>query len=173
MMIDEIERRLRLPAPDEPAILPPLYLPVQVGTAPLTAREIGLRVGRQRRSLPLVLLGAVLLLVAALAGALVSGALRLETLRDAVPIPGLYTGSGITFDYPDDWARLTPHAPLGNSAAWVALIVGNRAVTGCEPDSAAVARNSPPPQPEPIDGEVVMGDQQAVISNLEDRIYAA
>ena len=34
MTFDEIERRLRLPAPDEPAVLPALLLPIQVGTAP-------------------------------------------------------------------------------------------------------------------------------------------
>jgi hypothetical protein len=172
MTTDEIERRLRLPAPDEPALLPALYLPVQVGTAPLTARDLGLRDDRGRRPMSLVLLGAVLLLVAALAGALLTGALRLQQLRDALPIPGLYTGRGITLDYPDAWTRLTPNDPTGSSGAWVATIIGNRAVTGCEADSAAVMKGSPPPQPEPSDGVVVMGDQQGVIYHLEDRIYA-
>jgi len=66
MTIDELERRLRLPAPDEPAVLPALLLPVRVGTAPLSGRTIDLRLGRRRRPMPLVLLGTVLLLVGAL-----------------------------------------------------------------------------------------------------------
>jgi hypothetical protein len=173
MTVDEIERRLRLPAPDEPASLPALLLPVRVGTAALPDRTIDFRLGRRRRPMPLVLLGSVLLLVAALVGALLVGAFRLEQLRDAVPIPGLYTGRGITLDYPDDWTRFTPRDPFGNSGANVALIVGNRELDGCASDSAAVERNSPPPQPTAApDGVTYMGDQTGVIHGVEDRIYA-
>ena len=129
MTTDEIERRLRLPAPDEPTLLPALYLPVQVGYgAPDSARDGPPRRVGTRRPVPLVLLGAVLLLVAALAGAVLTGALRLEQLRDALPIPGLYAGHGITLEYPDDWTRLTPPDPTGSSGSWVATIVGNRDV---------------------------------------------
>ena len=172
MTTDEIERRLRLPAPDEPAHLPALYLPVQVGTTALTDREVGLRLGRQRRTVPVVLLGAVLLLVAALVGAVLTGALRLDLLRDAIPVPGQFAGRGITLDYPDDWTPLTPHDPLGSGGSSVALIVGNRRVDGCEPDSEAVSRHSPAPQPTASDGVVNMGFQQGVITDVEDRIYA-
>jgi hypothetical protein len=172
MTIDDIERRLRLAAPDEPAVLPALLLPVQIGTAPVTERSVDLQLGRRRRPVSLVLLGTVLLLVAGLVGAVVSGAIRLEQLRDAMPIPGLYTGRGISLDYPDDWTRLTPPDPTGSSGAWVATIIGNREVDGCAPDSAAVAGNSPPPQPQPSGGVVDMGNQQGVVPFVEDRIYA-
>src|SRR6186997_2245267 len=107
MTFDEIERRLRLPAPDEPSVLPALLLPIQVGTSRLAERRVDLRVGRRRWSTPLAVLGTALLLVGALVGALLTGALRLEQLRDAMPVPGLYTGQGLTLDYPDDWTRLT------------------------------------------------------------------
>ncbi len=173
MTFEEIERRLRLPAPDEPAMLPALVLPVRVSTAALSDRTIDLRLGRRQRRVPLVLLAAMLLLATAVAGALLVGALRIEQLRDALPIPGVYGGRGITVDFPDDWQRLTPHDPFGNSGSWVALIVGNRAVAGCEPRSEAVERNSPAPQPTAAeDGVVYLGDQTGVIFHLEDRIYA-
>lgn len=173
MTFDEIERRLRLPAPDEPAMLPALLLPVRVSTATLPDRTIELRLGRRHRPMSLVLLGMVVLLVATLAGTLFVGALRLEQLRDALPIPGLFTGRGITLDYPDGWTRLTPWNPLGNSGASVALITGNREIAGCEPDSPAVERNSPPPQPTAAaDGNVYLPRQSGVIYDLEDRIYA-
>jgi hypothetical protein len=173
MTFDEIERRLRLPTPDEPLSLPALLLPVRVETAALPDRSIDLRLGQGRRPMSLVLLGSVLLLIAALVGAVLAGAFRLELLRDALPIPGLYTGRGMTIDYPDDWTRLTPHDPFGNSGSWVALIVGNREVEGCERDSEAVERNSPPPQPTVApDGITYLGDQTGVIYSLEDRIYA-
>jgi hypothetical protein len=172
MTIDELERRLRIPAPDEPAMLPPLLLPMHLATERLAERRIDLRLGSRRRTMPMVLLGTALLLVATLVTALLVGALRLEQVRDALPIPGMYTGRGITLDYPDDWTVFTPRGPLSTSGAWVALIAGNRAVDGCEPDSEAVARNSPPPQPEPSDGVVNLGGQQGVIFSLEDRIYA-
>ena len=172
MTIDEIERRLRQPAPDEPSVLPALLLPIHVGAAPLSERRVDLRVGRRRWSTPLAVLGTALLLVGALVGALLTGALRLEQLRDALPIPGLYTGHGITVDYPDSWTRLTPHDPTDSSGAWVALIVGNRDVDGCATDSPGVAEHSPAPQPEPsADGVTYLGDQQGVIYHLEDRIY--
>lgn len=173
MTFDEIERRLRLPAPDEPAVLPALLLPVRVATAALPDRSIDLRLGRRQRRLPVLMLATGLLLVAAVAGALGVGALRIDQLRDALPIPGLYSGRGITIDYPDDWQRLTPHDPFGNSGSWVALIVGNRSVTGCEAESAAVERNSPPPEPTPAEDGITYGeDQTGVIYHLEDRIYA-
>jgi hypothetical protein len=174
MTIDEIERRLQLPAPDEPVHLRPLILPIRIASAPLDARQLDFRFGRGRRTMPMMLVGVVLLLVAALVGAVLAGALRLEQLRDALPIPGMYSGRGISIDYPDGWRRLTPHDPLGSSGSSVALIVGNRDVDGCEPDSEAVAKNSPPPQPVPSEGVevVVEPDQQGVIFHLEDRIYA-
>jgi hypothetical protein len=173
MTVDEIERRLRLPAPDEPLSLPALLLPVRVDTAAFPDRSIDLRLGRQQRRMPLVLLGTVLLLVAALVGAVLAGAFRLEQLRDALPIPGMYTGRGITFDYPDDWTRLTPHDPFGNSGSAVALIVGNREVEGCEPDSEDVARNTPAPQPTAAeDGITYIPEQDGAIFALEDRVYA-
>jgi hypothetical protein len=173
MTFDEIERRLRLPAPDEPAMLPALVLPVRVSTATLPDRTIELRLGRRQRRVPALMLATGLLLAAAVVGAVLVGAFRLEQLRDALPIPGLYTGRGITIDYPDGWHRLTPHDPIGNSGSWVAVIVGNREVAGCEADSDAVERNSPPPEPTVApDGNYYGGDQTGVIYHLEDRIYA-
>jgi len=173
MTFDEIERRLRLPAPDEPAVLPALVLPVRIGTAPLSERTIDLRLGRRQGRVPALLLATALLLVSAMIGAVLVGALRVEQLRDALPIPGLYTGRGISVDYPTSWQRFTPHDPIGNSGSNVALIVGNRDVTGCEADAAAVERNSPPPQPTPDESGISYGgDQTGVIYHLEDRIYA-
>ena len=171
MTIDELERRLRLPAPDEPTVLPALLLPIQVGTARPAERRVDLRAGRRRTSMPVLVLGTALLLVGALVGALLSGALRLEQLRDALPIPGRYAGHGFTFDYPDDWIRLTPHDPFGSSGANVVFIAGNRAVDGCEADGEAVARHTPAPEVVTQDGSIDAGSQEGVIYHLEDRIY--
>jgi hypothetical protein len=68
----DIERRLRLPAPDEPASLPALLLPVE--TRSLEAR-LGRRIGA-RRAPDLRLAVAVVALLALLTTVLVAGALR-------------------------------------------------------------------------------------------------
>ncbi len=139
MMIDEIERRLRLPAPDEPAILPPLYLPVQVGTAPLTGRKksVSASVGSDG-SLPLVLLGAVLLLVGGPRGRpRLPGALRLEGASRCGPDPGPVRGSG---HHGRLSGRLDP-AHTARAARQQRRLGGAHRrrweVDGCEPDSAA------------------------------------
>jgi len=77
MTTDEIERRLRYAAPDEPATLPPLLLPLQIGTEPVSERSIDLRLGRRRRSMPLAGVAAVAI------GALVANSLVARRPRAA------------------------------------------------------------------------------------------
>ena len=65
MHSDEIERRLRLAAPDEPSFLPPLLLPQATGGVNMTGRRV--RAGSTGSSLRLLSPRLVLALVALLA----------------------------------------------------------------------------------------------------------
>jgi hypothetical protein len=170
MTIQELERRLRMPALDEPAVLPALVLPM-TEPATLAGREVRLRLGRSERRLPLRLAIGVLLLLGVLIGAIAAGAIYLTTHPAPFLTPGLYAGRGIQLDYPPAWTRLTPIDPFGGSGASVALLASSRSIDGCEPDSATVSANTPPP-PQPTNGGVDMGDQTGTIFGLEDRMYA-
>lgn len=132
MHSDEIERRLRLPAPDEPSFLPPLLLPQTTAGFDLTGRRV--RAGSTGGSLRLVsprLAIALVALLLALAAAMVTGALRLDRLFERLPKELSFTGDGVAFDIPDGWVQLTPDDPFNNSAAFTTLVVANRDVEGC------------------------------------------
>jgi hypothetical protein len=147
MHSDEIERRLRMPAHDEPSFLPPLLLPQATGFD-LTGGRI--RAGSAGASLRLLsprLVLALVALLAALAAATVSGAIRLDRLPNPF-LPQLsFAGDGVSIDYPDNWVQLTPEDPGGMSSAFTSLVVANRAVPGCsaeELDGARVGGNAVP-----------------------------
>ena len=106
MHSDEIERRLRLPAHDEPSILPPLLLP-QASGFDLTGGRV--RAGSAGGSLRLLsprLVLALVALLAALAAATVSGAIRLDRLPNPFLTQLSFAGDGVSIDYPDDWVQL-------------------------------------------------------------------
>ena len=131
MHSEEIERRLRLPAHDEPSLLPPLLLP-QAGGFDLTGGRV--RAGSAGGSLRLLsprLVIALVALLAALAAASVSGAIRLDQLPNPFRTVSSFESDGVSLDYPDGWHQLTPDDPRGMSAGMTSLIVSNRDVDGC------------------------------------------
>ncbi len=133
MNSQDIERRLRLPAPDEPAVLPALILPSRP-SAGFGAVRGRVRVGAAGQSTGIMsprLALALLALVVAMVAAIASGALRLERVPTPLDPDGTYTGRGIEITYPKEWVRLTADDPLNASGASVALIVANADVAGC------------------------------------------
>jgi hypothetical protein len=137
MNSQDIERRLRLPAPDEPAILPALSLP-SGSSAGFGAVRGRLRAGSAGHPIGLMsprLAVALLALVVAMVAAIASGALRL----DRSTTNGIFTGRGVQLTYPEGWVRLTAEDPLNMSGASVALILTTAGVTGCS------AGELPPP----------------------------
>ena len=147
MHSDEIERRLRMPAHDEPSFLPPLVLPqtsafdliggrVRAGSA---VRRYGCsrrgscsRWSRSsRRLLP--------------RRSRVRSASTSCRTRSVTQLS--FAGDGVSIDYPDNWVQLTPEDPGGLSSAFTSLIVANRAVPGCstaELNGARVGGNAVP-----------------------------
>ena len=122
--------------------------------------------------MPLVLLGTVLLLAASLVGALLGG--RSGWTSFGMPYPsGLYTGRGVTLDYPDDGIASRPGIPSARAApGWRSSppTARFRPAPRTRPPWNA---DAPPPQPLPsADGVVYMGNQQGRITGVEDRIYA-
>ena len=179
MHSDEIERRLRLPAPDEPSFLPPLLLPQAVGGFELTGRRV--RPGSAGGSLRLLSPRLVIVLFAlllALAAATVSGALRLDRLLERLPPELSFTGDGVAFDIPDGWVQLTPNDPFNNSAAFTTLVVANRDVEGCAASEVPWVTPAPPIYVTPAPG--ASGDVLAVeqpvggpeYSGIEDQVFA-
>lgn len=178
MHSDEIERRLRLPAPDEPSLLPPLLLPQGVGGFELTGR---VRPGSAGGSLRLIsprLAIALIALLAALVAATVTGALRLDRLLERLPQELSFTGDGVSFDIPDDWVQLTPDDPFNNSAAFTTLVVANRDVEGCDASEVPWATPPPPVLVTPAPGEsgepmyVEPLRDRPVYSGIEDQVFA-
>ncbi len=90
----DIERLLRQPAHDEPAILPALVLPHETATGGLRDRSLDTPLGFGRMTLTMRVAIAALLLAAALVGALASGTLRLEQLNAPLSDHGTFTGRG-------------------------------------------------------------------------------
>ena len=161
----EIERRLRLPAPDEPAVLPALVLPVfDVGLGQARGR---VRLGRQTRSFlgapPLAF--ALLALLVAMIGAIAIGALRLDRLPNPFDPNAGFGGRGITLDYPKGWVVAAALNPFNDRGSFTALIVSNVGVTGCS-ESDLGSADDPTPV---ISGAAVeyVGDA----APLEDRIF--
>jgi hypothetical protein len=173
MHSQEIERRLRLPAPDEPVALPALILP----NAPFGVPS-GIRVhtGRTGRTFPTAsprLVFAVLLLLAALIGALLTGALRLDLLKGPLQAVDLVS-RGIALRHPPGWLRLTPDDGGLPSGAFTALILSNTGVAGCAPSE--LPANGPMGQARPTDDPPPSADPAATyVPNyglgIEDRIF--
>ncbi|HEX5590876.1 MAG TPA: hypothetical protein VFX65_11355 [Candidatus Limnocylindrales bacterium] len=166
----EIERRLRLPAPDEPTRLPALVLPLDGEAMGAVRGRIGAgRTGRTIGGLSPRLAMAVLLLVGALVGAIATGALRLDRLPNPFDPNALFGGDGITIDYPKEWTRLTPSDPFNGSGASTVLLVSSLGVDGCSTDEVGVET---PPAAVPS-GDVYVfpdDDQTGKIFATEDRI---
>lgn len=131
MNSDEIERRLRLPAPDEPAVLPALSLPSRptAGLGDVRGRVgwAGQPIGTLSPRLAVALLALVVALVAAIA----SGALRLNRTPTPLDSDGAFGGRGVSLTYPEGWVRLTTAHPGEESYAFVVLIVATAGVAGC------------------------------------------
>ncbi len=130
----EIERRLRLPAPEEPGILPALVLPIPEESDRLGAVQVRARFLERRQSWwsssPRMIL-AVLGLLVAMAAAVVAGAMRLNLIPNPFdPDAGLRM-RGISIDIPEGWVRLTAPDPLGSSLGFTVLIASNVGVEGC------------------------------------------
>jgi hypothetical protein len=113
LTLPEIERRLRLAAPDEPAVLPRLLLPV--GGAGARGAAIRLR-SRPRRAQDLRLLVALAALLLAFAVAVAAGGLRLLQQSNE-PLAGACSAYGPIFldpygpecrpvDVPSGWVEL-------------------------------------------------------------------
>ena len=179
MHSDEIERRLRLPAHDEPSFLPPLLLPQAAGGFELTGRRV--RAGSTGGSLRLIsprLAIALIALLAALVAATVSGALRIDRLFDRLPAQIPFLGDGVTLDIPGGWVQLTPNDPLNRSFAMTTLVVANRDVEGCAADDLTFATQPPPNVITPAPGEsgdviyeIPQPDGPAY-SGIEDQVFA-
>lgn len=128
----EIERRLRLPAPDEPAVLPALILPSRpsAGFGAVRGRVLVGSAGRPSGIMSLRLALAILALVVAMVAAIASGALRLERVPTSLDTNGIFAGRGVHLTYPEEWVRLTTGDPP-DAPSYVALIVASADVPGC------------------------------------------
>lgn len=170
MLSREIERRLRLPAPDEPELLPALILPA--------ARQagVGVRVRRRDGGYPtragfwdMRLVFAVLALLAALITAVAVGALRLDRLPNPFDPNGHFGARGVTLDYPKSWHVLAELSSLNDQGSWTTLILSNTGVEGCSSDEVG---SETPPAAVPSGDIWVAGDETGAIYGLEDRIFA-
>lgn len=166
----DVERRLRLPAPDEPTRLPALVLP----TAAAAAGGVRLRrqapgVGGGLWSPRLVL--AVLALLAAMAAAIATGALRLDRLPNPFDPNAGFVARGITVDYPKDWQVVAAMSPLNDQGGWTALILSNTGVDGCSAEQVGTETH---PAAVPSGDVMVLPeeDQTGKIYGTEDRILA-
>lgn len=165
----EIERRLRLPAPDEPAFLPALVLPSAGGAFGAVRGRVG--AGRTGRSIGFAsprLAMAILLLVAALVGAIATGALRLDRLPNPFDPNALFGARGVTVDYPKEWKVVAALSPFNDQGGWTTLIVSNTGVDGCTAEE--VGTETYPPAVPSGDVYVIEGDQTGKIYAIEDRI---
>src|SRR4051794_9304864 len=169
MTPNDIERRLRGPAPEEPSILPALLLPRPPAVGGLRDRSLDTTLGSGRWTLTMRVAIAALLLAAALVGALVSGALRLEQLNAPFARDGEFRGDGIALTYPASWKRITPAARPDDGSA-IALIVSSTGVDGCSADQLGAL--TPPPPSLLSDGTYWLGNQEGQVYAVGDRIYA-
>lgn len=165
----DVERLLRLPAPDEPAVLPALVLPRATATGELHDRSLDTTLGMDRFTLTMRIALAAALLLAGLAGALATGAIRLQQLQSPLLRAGEYTGHGVSLTYPSGWERVTPDSVLEDGSS-VALIASNTRVDGCS--EAQVGTLAPEPASLAADGVYYAEDQLGKIYSLGDRIYA-
>jgi len=164
----EIERLLRRPAPDEPAILPALILPsaaVGFGGVRIRPRAAGVRTGFVSPRL----LFAVLALVGAMISAIASGAIRLDRLPNPFAPNAGFGGRGVTLDFPKEWQVVAALSPFNDQGGWTTLILSNAGVDGCSIEE--VGTETLPVPVKSGDVYVVEGDQTGAIHAPEDRIY--
>jgi hypothetical protein len=164
----EIERRLRLPAPDEPVSLPALVLP----TATVGHRGVHVRArggGARGSFLSPRLVLAVLALLAAMVSAIASGALRLDRLTNLFAQNATFGARGISVDYPKGWEIVAAMSPFNDDGGWTVLIVSNTGVDGC---SAEEVGTETMPAAVPSGDVYVVDDQTGRIYATEDRILA-
>jgi hypothetical protein len=136
MLSSQIEARLRLPAPDEPAVLPALVLPrLDVGQPEPWRVRFGAGVGDARDGDLRLAFVAALVALAALA-AIIGGALR----QDRQPTDRYrFEGNGFSLEWPADWKQLVSGdlwledgTEASLLAAQVVTIVSSRELAGCE-----------------------------------------
>ena len=167
LTIADIERRLRFAAPDEPAVLPALALPIEryaIGRAPVRIRR---RAGPQERTRLLVVLVAMFVLVAT---ALTVGALRLlekkELADTCLYSPDQPVDPACLFlSLPEGWTRIAAgqlQAPRfgedGLAVEYVEQVIANVLLGDCAtpggpwPTGFPVGSNAvefPAPTPDP------------------------
>jgi len=165
----EIERRLRRPAPDEPDILPALILP----TMPARTGASGglVRGGSAWRASIFLSQRIALALVAlllALAGAIATGALRLDRLPNPFVTNTTFVGRGISIDYPRSWDVVATTNGLADEGSSTVLILSNTGVDGC---SSADLGEDPGPTPV-VSGDITYFPEGGGLHPIQDRIFA-
>jgi len=164
----EIERRLRLPAPDEPTVLPALMLPVL--DAGFARARGHVRLGRQSRAIlgapPLAF--AILALLVAMLGVIATGMIRLERLPNPFKPEAGLGGRGIYLEFPKGWHELTPPDPFGQSIAGVLAIVSNMAIDGCAESDLPIDGSGP--QPTTTDNIIEVPEGYVPPLPLQDRM---
>lgn len=167
----EIERRLRLPAPDEPGLLPALVLPAAnqaFGAVRTRPGRYGYPVISGFRDIRLLV--AVMALLAAMVTAIAVGALRLDRLPNPFDPNGHFGARGVTIDYPKSWHVVAALNPLNDQGGWTTLVLSNTGVDGCSSD--AVGTETIPPPVSSGENAVDGGNQTGAIYAVEDRIFA-
>jgi len=153
MLSAQIEARLRLAAPDEPAVLPPLILPRADMQADASGRlRLGRRVGgAERLDLRLALVAALVAL--AVVAAIIGGALREVPPADRF----LFEANGCSLEWPGDWEQqvagefwLEDGTEPSLLAAQVLTITSSRELTGCENVTPGPAIPGPVRTGEPV-----------------------
>lgn len=154
MLSSQIEARLRLAAPDEPVVLPPLVLPrADVrGDASWQVR-FGVRAGQARRADLRLAYVAALLALAVLA-AIIGGTLRQEPSPKQ---PFVFEANGFSLEWPGDWSQmvsgefwLEDGTEPSLLAAQVLTIASSSELPGCENVTPAPTVPGPVRTGEPI-----------------------
>jgi hypothetical protein len=131
----DIERLLRLPAPDEPSVLPALVLPMRSTGGGLVRGQVRMSAafGSGRSSIPVLI--AIALLLAALVGLVATGTIRLDRLQN--PFDGMadFRRNGVHLAYPDTWHELV------SKEIYPEQIIGEQAPT--ELSTLAMVTNTP------------------------------
>ena len=116
-----IIRRLQLPVPGEPTVMPALVLPIREGSDRLGAPRVRARFLEGGRpswaSSPRMVLAVVTLLLAAVA-VVVGGAMRLNLIPNPFDPDAGLRARGISIAIPEGWVRVTPPDPLGSGGAF-------------------------------------------------------
>ena len=122
---------------------------------------------------------ALVALLAALAAATVSGAIRLDRLPNPFRTVSAFASDGVSLDYPDGWHQLTPDDPHGMSAGMTSLIVSNRDVDSCNASEMTWATPNVgvlvTPAPGESGGDIIVEPPEPpgpTYSAIDDQIFA-